>query len=175
MPTEREIEDALIEWLPSRNIEVLGRQVQLYIGRADVLGWWKNENRGKGHAYLFEVKMGRAPESIVPQLHGYCRAVENIIMMNGPDAQFTPPEDSVGKVQGCVVAEGVREMTQRCINDGVFDYIRYEVIDNQIEFCWASPRPRYMEEWEDIEDAAVEKVINYTRQQYMKSIQVRNK
>lgn len=125
---EADIETRLIEWLPSQGYEVIGRQVDLHIGRLDVLAW-HTEGR---FPIVFEVKAGRAPDSTAAQIFGYKHFIENILVSKGiynPDLQ-----EGAEYTRACIVAESLPRMIHRLWDSRAIDFIWYTVNDDQIEF-----------------------------------------
>lgn len=125
---EADIESALVDWLPSKGYEVIGRQVELPIGRLDVLAWHTESKR----ATVFEVKLGKAPDYVSAQLIGYCHFVENILIVKGiyNPALF----GEVEYVSKYVVAESLSEMTSRLAHTHAIEFIKYSVKNGFIEF-----------------------------------------
>lgn len=132
MISEKQIEDALIEYIKTQpTLMYLGRQINLPMGRLDVLGF---EQRNFT-PIVFEVKKGKIKEIDVIQLLGYMYQVEALIDGYLEGLEINIPREDV-RCHGILVGSGVdRPMIKRFSkaseevgfwaygnNDGVFTF-----------------------------------------------------
>lgn len=113
--TEKDIEDGLIDYLNrSDNFVYVGRQINLPMGRIDVMAW----NRASRTPYIFEVKKGNIKEADIVQLMGYLYQFNFQVYAYLVNANIDiNPHDL--KCEGVVIGKGVfSDLAKRFNNAG---------------------------------------------------------
>ncbi len=140
---EKDIESALIDWLPSKKITPIGRQVQTVIGRCDVVGMSEYLS-----TYVFEVKLGKAPDSAVPQVISYARMIQDEVEYLGIDLSNIKRHLNIGQFVPVVVSESLSDMAHRAACCHAIIWCKYTVSRDSIDFEWSESSLDYFESLE---------------------------
>lgn len=173
---EKDIESALIEWLPTKKIKPIGRQVETIIGRCDVVAISSYLS-----TYVFEVKLGRAPDSAIPQVISYSKMLRDEVESIGIDFSLLRGYSNISSFLPIIVSESLSKMAYRAAYCNAIHWCKYTIEHGGIVFDFDSPvdagyfddmysrevsrvasiifnviKPRYALQrfWENFEDAA---------------------
>lgn len=136
-PKEEEVETAFIEFLQSdRCYNIIGRQIDMPIGRLDVLAYHEIGSRGfpSNELLIAEIKRGTVDEHACTQLLGYMKQLDSVIWTKL--VSITTDEEKFPKCKGILVGKSLHPMVKRIISTFSLYFCRYFVEGNEIKFEW---------------------------------------
>jgi len=137
---EIDIENAFVEKANDLfGYEIIGRQIELPVGIADVLAFGPrlSQYANLRPLIVFEIKMDKAPDSVVAQAIGYSSSIEDYLTHKflNPSCEINYFDwDNFIGVKTIIIAKKLGRMGIKALRSGAIDFISYELSNNGIDF-----------------------------------------